>query len=171
MFTSRAEYRLLFNHGSSELRMLEYAKAFGLLPKERIQRIEEKKRSIEDAIKWMESNRRGENTWANLVRRNEADLELPEEVGRLPKAVKDEALYRIRYDGYLKREQKQVEKLNSVESIRVPADFDFLFVKGLKKECALKLNDLKPANLGQASRISGVNPADISILMIALGNS
>jgi tRNA uridine 5-carboxymethylaminomethyl modification enzyme len=168
MFTSRAEYRLLFNHGSSELRMLEYAKSFGLLSESRIAKIEEKKRTVEEAVKWMESNRQGEQTWATLVRRNEADRVLPESISELPESVLTEALYRVRYDGYLKREMKQVEKLNNVESILVPRDFDFLTVRGLKKECALKLNELKPSNLGQASRVSGVNPADISILMVAL---
>lgn len=168
MFTSRAEYRLLFNHGSSELRMLQYAKSFGLLSESRIAKIEEKKRAVEEAVKWMESNRQGEQTWATLVRRNEADRVLPESISELPESVLTEALYRVRYDGYLKREMKQVEKLNNVESILVPRDFDFLTVRGLKKECALKLNELKPSNLGQASRVSGVNPADISILMVAL---
>ena len=93
---------------------------------------------------------------------------MPESISELPESVLTEALYRVRYDGYLKREMKQVEKLNNVESILVPRDFDFLTVRGLKKECALKLNELKPSNLGQASRVSGVNPADISILMVAL---
>lgn len=171
MFTSRAEYRLLFNHSSAEMRLLEYAKALGLLPESRVERIEEKKRAIEKAVEWMESNRLGEDTWATLVRRRDDTLQLPLEVESLPDTVKAEALYRIRYDGYLKRERRQVEKLSNVESIRVPDRFDFLTVKGLKKECALKLNGLEPANLGQASRVSGVNPADISILMIALGKS
>ena len=171
MFTSRAEYRLLFNHSSAEMRLLEYAKALGLLPESRVERIEEKKRAIEKAVEWMESNRLGEDTWATLVRRRDDTLQLPLEVESLPDTVKAEALYRIRYDGYLKRERRQVEKLSNVESIRVPDGFDFLTVKGLKKECALKLNGLQPGNLGQASRVSGVNPADISILMIALGKS
>jgi tRNA uridine 5-carboxymethylaminomethyl modification enzyme len=171
MFTSRAEYRLLFNHGSAELRLLEYAKRYGLLSQSRITRIEEKKRSIERAVLWMESNRVGEQTWATLARRNDPGFELPEELSKLEEPVKDEVLYRVRYDGYLKRELRQVEKLSSVEAIKVPKGFDFLMVKGLKKECALKLNQLNPANLGQASRVSGVNPADISVLMVALGSS
>lgn len=171
MFTSRAEYRLLFNHGSAELRLLEYAKRYGLLSQSRIARIEEKKRAIDRAIQWMESNRVGEQTWATLARRNDPKFELPEELSKLEEPVKDEVLYRVRYDGYLKRELRQVEKLSSVEAIKVPKGFDFLLVRGLKKECALKLNQLNPANLGQASRVSGVNPADISVLMVALGNS
>lgn len=169
MFTSRAEYRLLFNHGSAELRMLDYAKSFGLLSDSRISRIEEKKDQIERAIGWMDSNRVGEQTWATLARRNDPGFELPGEISNLEDSVKEEALYRVRYDGYLKRELRQVEKLSRVEAIKVPRGFDFLLVKGLKKECALKLNQLNPANLGQASRVSGVNPSDISVLMVALG--
>ncbi len=169
MFTSRAEYRLLFNHGSAELRLLDYAKRYGLLAESRIARIEQKKTQIESSVAWMETHRVGEQTWATLARRNDGDRTLPQEIESLPKPVKDETLYRVRYDGYLKRELRQVEKLNSVESIKVPGDFDFLSVSGLKKECALKLNQLRPASLGQASRVSGVNPADISILMVVLG--
>jgi len=169
MFTSRAEYRLLFNHGSAELRLLDYAKRYRLLSNSRIARIEDKKNSVDLAIQWMDSNRVGEHTWATLARRNDPGFELPEELSKLEEPVKDEVLYRVRYDGYLKRELRQIEKLSSVEAIKVPKGFDFLMVKGLKKECASKLNQLNPANLGQASRVSGVNPADISVLMVALG--
>jgi len=171
MFTSRAEYRLLFNHGSAELRLLDYAKRYGLLPASRIARIEEKKKRVDEAIGWMETSRVGEQTWATLVRRNDPDRELPQEIAALDGPAREEALYRVRYDGYLKRELRQVEKLSSVEAIRVPKGFDFMAVKGLKKESALKLSELNPANLGQASRVSGVNPADISVLMVALGSS
>tara|TARA_Y100000814_G_scaffold43190_1_gene27025 strand:+ start:405 stop:2258 length:1854 start_codon:yes stop_codon:yes gene_type:complete len=171
MFTSRAEYRLLFNHGSAELRLLDYAARFGLISTERLELIKEKKERIDWAKKWMESNRRGEHSWATLVRRNEPDLSLPEELESLPKEVFDQVLYEIKYDGYLQRELRQIEKLSNVESVRVPAQFDFLTVKGLKKESAIKLNELRPVNLGQASRVSGVNPTDISILLVALLDS
>ena len=171
MFTSRAEYRLLFNHGSAELRLLDYAARFGLVSTERLELIKAKKEGVGRAKKWMESNRRGEQSWATLVRRNEPDLSLPKELESLPKEVFDQALYEIKYDGYLQRELRQIEKLSNVESVRVPAQFDFLTVKGLKKESALKLNELRPVNLGQASRVSGVNPTDISILMVALSDS
>ncbi|MEM9157710.1 MAG: tRNA uridine-5-carboxymethylaminomethyl(34) synthesis enzyme MnmG [Verrucomicrobiota bacterium] len=169
MFTSRAEHRLLFNHGSAELRMLEYSKKHGLLTEGRIAKIESKKADIEQWQLWMENNRKGEITWANLAQRNDDKRELPEEVSSLPTPVRDEVLYRIKYDGYLKRERRQVEKMSEVERFRLPNDFDYLSIKGLRKESALKLNDVKPANLGQAGRISGVNPADISILMVAFG--
>ena len=166
MFTSRAEYRLLFNHGSGELRLLDYAARFGLVSTERLELIKAKKEGVGRAKKWMESNRHGEQSWATLVRRNEPDLSLPKELENLPKEVADQALYEIKYDGYLQRERRQIEKLSNVESVRVPAQLDFLTVKGLKKESALKLNELRPVNLGQASRVSGVNPTDISILCL-----
>ena len=168
MFTSRAEYRLLFNHGSAELRLLDYAARFGLVSPRRIELMRQKKASVEKAKKWMEANRNGEQSWATLVRRNETALTLPQEVGSLPREVLDQTLYEIKYDGYLQRELRQIEKLSNVESVRIPDNFEFLTVKGLKRESALKLNELRPANLGQASRVSGVNPTDISILLVAL---
>jgi tRNA uridine 5-carboxymethylaminomethyl modification enzyme len=90
----------------------------------------------------------------------------PAEFERLGAPIRDEVLYRVSYQGYLARESRQVEKLSKIGKISVPADLDFLSIRGLRKESALKLQEFKPYNLGQASRISGVNPADISILMI-----
>lgn len=166
MFTSRAEYRLLFNHGSSDLRMLNYAKRYGLISHERIARTERKRDEIDRCIGWLDKNRVGQNSWANIVRQGSADL--PNEVLDLEPAIRNEAIYRVKYDGYLKREMRQIEKLKSVERIKLPSNFDYLAVKGLRKESAVKLTEVRPANLGQASRISGVNPADVSILMVAL---
>ena len=168
MFTSRAEYRLLFNHGSAELRMLDYAKTHGLLSSDRLSRIEAKKVEIEKWVGWLETNRQGEKTWATLIQRESGRGALPEELASVSKEVREEVVYRVKYDGYLKRERRQVEKLNDVERIKVPVDFDYTAVKGLRNESVQKLKEMRPANLGQASRISGVNPADISILMVAL---
>jgi NAD/FAD-utilizing enzyme apparently involved in cell division len=75
-------------------------------------------------------------------------------------------LYRVAYQGYFAREQRDVEKLSQIDNIRMPATIDYLTVHGLRRESALKLTEIKPMTLGQASRISGVNPSDISILMI-----
>ena len=77
-------------------------------------------------------------------------------------------MYRVVYHGYLTREKRQIEKLGQVEKIRIPANLDFLTVRGLRRESALKLAEFKPYTLGQASRISGVNPTDISILMVLI---
>jgi len=84
------------------------------------------------------------------------------------KEVREEVLYRVIYRGYLEREHRQVGKLKDVEKIRIPATIDYLTTPGLRRESALKLHQLRPQNLGQASRISGVNPSDISILMVRI---
>jgi tRNA uridine 5-carboxymethylaminomethyl modification enzyme len=83
-------------------------------------------------------------------------------------AVREEVLYRVGYRGYLARELRQVEKMSHIEKIRIPIGIDYLSVRGLRRESALKLAELKPMTLGQAGRISGVNPSDISILMVML---
>jgi tRNA uridine 5-carboxymethylaminomethyl modification enzyme len=85
-----------------------------------------------------------------------------------PEPVREEVLYRIRYRGYLEREIIQIEKLSKIEQIRIPSDIDYPAISGLRRESALKLHQMRPSTLGQASRISGVNPADISILMVLI---
>jgi tRNA uridine 5-carboxymethylaminomethyl modification enzyme len=93
---------------------------------------------------------------------------MPGELRKEPAAVQNEALYRVSYAGYLQREQRQIEKMSGIEKIRIPGAFDFLSIRGLRRESALKLAEFKPYTLGQASRISGVNPADISVLMVMI---
>jgi tRNA uridine 5-carboxymethylaminomethyl modification enzyme len=92
--------------------------------------------------------------------------DLPVEFLALPSAFQDEVLYRVSYAGYLSREERQIAKLARVERVRLPPDLDYGSVRGLRRESALKLNQIRPHTLGQASRISGVNPADVSILLI-----
>ena len=82
--------------------------------------------------------------------------------------IREEVLYRITYRGYLERELRQIEKLRGVERILIPADIDYLAIPGLRRESALKLDKIRPYTVGQAGRISGVNPADSSILMILI---
>lgn len=168
MFTSRAEHRLLFNHGSAELRLLRHAKAHNLLSANRIRNIEAKQSRIHHWINYLESNRTWLGTWADAVRRDRVGAVLPSDFLTEPAPIRDEVIYRVSYQGYLAREQRQIEKLSHIEKIRLPADLDYLSIRGLRRESALKLAEFKPMTLGQASRISGVNPADISILMIVV---
>ncbi len=174
MFTSRAEYRLLFNHGSAELRLAHHARAHGLISDSRLGRIDAKRAAREAWVGRFERERPGgalgAGTWGDVIRRattgGGAWPELPTEFLALPPALQEEVLYRISYAGYLSREERQIAKLSRVEKIKLPADLDYGVVRGLRRESALKLNQIRPYTLGQASRISGVNPADISILMI-----
>jgi tRNA uridine 5-carboxymethylaminomethyl modification enzyme len=168
MFTSRAEYRLLFNHGSAELRLAHHARGYGLLPADRLSRIEEKRRRIEGWVGRLESERTPVGTYGEILRRDATTAALPVELQRESPGIRDEVIYRVRYQGYLARERRQIEKLAGIENIKIPLTVDFEQVRGLRKESSLKLKQIRPVTLGQASRISGVNPADISVLMVWL---
>ncbi len=168
MFTSRAEHRLLFNHGSAELRLLDQLKTHKLLSEKRLGNIITKKTHIEYWENYLENTKSAEGSWAEAMRRDKALAAAPAEFLAESKEVRDEVLYRVIYRGYLVRELRQVEKLKDVEKIRIPPAFDYLATPGLRRESALKLEQFRPEDLGQASRISGVNPADISILMVRI---
>jgi len=166
MFTSRAEHRLLFNHGSAELRMIEHSRNHKLLSNNRIRKIDAKVASINHWRDKLETQRHAGKSWGDHIRRDMKMEGLPEEFQKLTPEIRAEVHYRVRYQGYLEREQRQIEKLDNVEKINIPTGLDFMAINGLRKESALKLTEFKPYTLGQASRISGVNPADISVLMV-----
>lgn len=168
MFTSRAEHRLLFNHGSAELRLFDHSKTHNLLTKNRLERIFLKRKKIEHWVNILESSRTGGTTWGEHIRRDGIASMIPNDFACEPKAIRDEVLYRVRYQGYLVREARHIGKLQQIEKINIPQWVNFLTINGLRRESALKLAEIKPYTLGQASRISGVNPADISILMVLI---
>lgn len=168
MFTSRAEHRLLFNHGSSELRLLEYSKLHKLISDNRLCNISKK---LDRVIYWqnyLENTRSSRGLWAETIRRDKEVALLPTDLAAESPEIREEVLYRVIYSGYLERELRQIEKLKHVEKIRIPVEMDYAAIPGMRRESALKLAQFRPQNLGQASRISGVNPADISILMIQI---
>jgi len=168
MFTSRAEHRLLFNQGSSELRYVELVRDLGLVAPDRLRRMEEKKRLTEKWTEKFERETRSGGTWGDWIRRGGEEPQLPEAFKGLSKGVREEVLYRVRYKGYLEREWRTIAKLSQTDAIKIPREFDYSRVKGLRAESSQKLSEVRPATLGQAGRISGVNPTDITILMIAL---
>jgi tRNA uridine 5-carboxymethylaminomethyl modification enzyme len=168
MFTSRAEYRLLFNHGSAELRLFHHGLALKLLSDNRLKRIVAKNFQINELVSTLETGRSGSITWANHLRCGEPTTVLPAEFLSAPEPVRQEVLYRVKYRGYLERELRQIDKLREIERIRIPEYIDYMSLSGLRRESALKLEQIRPYTLGQASRISGVNPADISILMVLI---
>ncbi len=168
MFTSRAEYRLLFNHGSAELRLLEHASDYKLLSQSRLIRINGKRSRISHWENHFEQSRTSGGIWADLIRRDPTTRALPAEFLAESKEIQAETLYRITYRGYLTRELRQIEKMKEIEKVRLPDSLDYLAISGLRRESALKLQQVRPYTLGQASRISGVNPADISILMVLI---
>ena len=168
MFTSRAEYRLLLNHHSAELRLLPHVERCGLVSDARLQRMQEKADAVGTWVDTLNREKAKGGTWGDYLRRSEDPEGLPESFKALSQGVRDEVVYRVKYRGYLERELKTIEKLKHVDHVKIPSDFDYRSIKGMRAESIQKLESIQPATLGQASRISGINPADISILLVML---
>ena len=168
MFTSRAEYRLLFNHGSAELRLLPQIESFGLVPSHRLSRIKEKSSRVQHWIEYLEKLAISGGLAGDVIRKNwdSTPADLPPSFLAESKEVQAEAMYRVKYRGYLERETRNARKLHDLEAFKVPAGFNFQNAHGLRIEARQKLHAIQPQTLGQASRVSGVTPADISLLMV-----
>jgi tRNA uridine 5-carboxymethylaminomethyl modification enzyme len=173
MFTSRAEYRLLLNAGSAECRLYEHTKTLGAVSPYRLEAMGKKVQAIQDLQSHIESARYQDGTIGDFIRRNpqapnDAIPGLPDIWSTLSLATQSEVLYRARYKGYLDRDLRQIDRFSQLENIKLPAHLDYGTIKGLRIESQQKLNAIQPRTMGQASRISGVNPSDISVLMIFL---
>lgn len=168
MFSSRAEHRLLFNHPSAEIRLLEHSSKLQLVDKERLGRIKVKAAKVAEWTQRLEDERRAGESYALHLRRSHSQDDFPLELKAESKEVRAEVHYRVVFKGYLERERKQIEKMKHIDHIRIPDDFIYANVKGLRSESMQKLIEILPRTLGQANRISGVNPVDISILMVHL---
>ncbi|WOO42266.1 tRNA uridine-5-carboxymethylaminomethyl modification enzyme MnmG/GidA [Rubellicoccus peritrichatus] len=170
MFTSRAEHRLLFNHASAEIRLYEHIKRLGLVPDDRMGRIDQKVKVVERWERDLEIRTTSGGTYGDVIRRSDSmdGIKLPDELDGASNAALKELFYRVKYRGYRDREMRHLDKMRHLEKIKLSRDLDYSSLSGLRIESAAKLNEIKPENLAQASRISGVNPTDISLLMIAL---
>ncbi len=169
MFTSRAEHRLLLNHGSADLRCFELAKSLQLIDNERFEKIRHKAETVDHWVSMAEKLNVKGGILGEVMRKHPEVIpeDLPNGFRSLEAPALEEALYRIRFKGYLDRERRQAAKLLDLDQWLIPQDWDF-DIKGLRTEARLKLQEIGPVNLGLASRISGVNPSDISLLMVAL---
>ena len=191
MMTSRAEYRLLLRQDNADLRLTKIGHDVGLISDERYERFLNKKQAIENEIKRLKEtivkptekvNRFLEkhgttplqtgSKMSELLKRTELtynDLEeIDEERPELELAVKEEVEIQVKYEGYIKMEEEQVEKFEKMENKKLSEDINYEDIKGLRIEARQKLNKVKPTSIGQASRISGVSPADINVLLIYL---
>ena len=168
MFSSRAEHRLLFNHPSAEIRLLDQINKLQLVDSQRLVRIKAKASKVAEWTQRLEVERKAGESHALHLRRSHSQEDFPDDLKAESKEVRDEVYYQVVFKGYLEREKKQIEKMKHIDHICIPEDFIYANVKGLRSESAQKLVEIMPRTLGQANRISGVNPADISILMVHL---
>lgn len=191
MMTSRAEYRLLLRQDNADLRLTKIGYRVGLISKERYDWVSEKERLIEEEIERVKCTRIGANekvqnllqqfdsiplhtgvSLADLIRRPELNYDclapIDSERPDLPAEVREQVNINIKYEGYIVRQKKQVEHFKKLEKKKIPDDIDYDEVNSLRLEARQKLKALRPVSIGQASRISGVSPADISVLLVYL---
>lgn len=198
MFTSRAEYRILLRQDNADLRLTPRLHALGLASDERMERVNKKRDYTESAIKYFKKTSvdpaivndkleelgtqplKQKVKMINVITRPQVKLtnmlEMSEELqavyaeyGDLEGEVKEQSEVQMKYDGYIAKEQEMADKLSRLEELSLRPDIDYMQLKSLSSEAREKLSDLKPETIGQASRISGVSPADISVLMVYLG--
>jgi tRNA uridine 5-carboxymethylaminomethyl modification enzyme len=192
LLTSRAEYRLLLRHDNADLRLTDIGYEIGLISEERYARFCKKREMIEqEKERILHTRVRPDNAQVQAVLREAGSPELTEvlELAQLlrrpeityehihkmapapvqiPADVAEQVEIQIKYDGYIRKSLQQVERMKKVEERKIPADIDYHKISGMSKEAREKMDKIRPLNIGQASRISGVNPADISVLMVYL---
>ena len=189
MMTSRAEYRLLLRQDNADLRLRKKGYEAGLVDEETYQKLLQKEKLIEEEVKRVEHTNLGASkevqtllekykstplksgtTLAELLRRPEITYEalapIDENRPQLPWDVKEQVEINIKYDGYIRRQLKQVEQFKKLEAKKIPENLDYEKVGSLRMEARQKLEEYRPVSIGQASRISGVSPADISVLLV-----
>ncbi len=191
MMTSRAEYRLLLRQDNADLRLTKIGYEVGLIDEERYQNLLRKEKMIEEEIERVEHTNIGTSetvqkvlesfgstplnsgtTLAELIRRPELSYEkladIDENRPELPYDVEEQVNINIKYDGYIRRQMRQVEQFKKLENKKIPEDINYDEIQSLRIEAKQKLNAIRPASIGQASRISGVSPADVSVLLVYL---
>jgi len=174
MFTSRAEYRLVLRHDNADRRLMKYGYRYGLINKKQFNELLEKEKNVSETTEYLEYSKRGEDSLLKLLKRPSMCfkdlLEIDNDLRKrnVSFLVQEQVEIEAKYEGYINRQKQQIEKFKKMEKLSLPPHFHYDSIPGLRKEAQQKLDRFRPVSLGQASRISGVSPADISILMVYL---
>ena len=191
MFTSRAEYRLLLREDNADLRLMDIGHEYGLIDDDTLKDVQERKKQIRDEIKRIKSTviKPGKETNDYLIRHNtaplnsgtyldqllkraELDYNMVDALAKSPDGIGSKAARQveteIKYEGYIHRQIREVEKFKNMEQMRIPDNFDYNKVHGLSNELKEKLSAVMPSSIGQASRIDGITPAGLSVIMVAI---
>jgi tRNA uridine 5-carboxymethylaminomethyl modification enzyme len=172
MFTSRAEYRLLLRHDNADRRLTPLGRELGLVDDHRWQRLQAKIRTIQDVNQWLDMHRADGHSLTQLLKRPDTSWEtiaarLPE-LATVSSEIADQVTFDIKYAGYVFRQQQQIDRQQRLAEKRIPAGFDYNRIVHLRAEARQQLSRIQPVSLAQASRISGITPADIALLMANL---
>lgn len=174
MFTSRAEYRLLLRHDNADRRLMKYGYRYGLVSEQHWHKLTEKEYAIAEILSYINEKKIGPDTLAKILSRPDRTLDYLLTMDtvlsqkQISREIKEQIEIEVKYRGYVQRQQIQIEKFKKMEDYKIPPWIDYCNISELGKEARQKLSAIRPVSLGQASRISGVSPADISILMIYL---
>jgi tRNA uridine 5-carboxymethylaminomethyl modification enzyme len=167
MFTSRAEYRLLLRQDNADLRLSQIGSDIGLLPMRNTEKFLVKKSAIESEIKRLHKTYYIKDSLAKILSRPETSYrDLPNRQENLSEEVIQQIEIAIKYAGYVERQEIEVDRMKHLEDKNIPGNFDYATVPSLRLEARQKLTKIRPHTIGQAGRISGVSPADISILLV-----
>ena len=167
MFTSRAEYRLLLRQDNADLRLCEISKQTGLLSNRQYEIFSRKKAQYENELERVKKTRQGTHSLEQLLKRNDfSHKDLPQPNTPLSSEVAEQVEINIKYAGYIERQEIEVEQFKKMEGRSIPEWIDYDQIPGLRTESRLKLKEIQPATIGLASRISGINPTDVSLLMV-----
>jgi tRNA uridine 5-carboxymethylaminomethyl modification enzyme len=167
MFTSRAEYRLLLRQDNADMRLSQIGYEIGLLPQRNYEKFLVKQKAIQSELVRLDTIRIGTTTLTQLLKRPENSyFSLPGAIQDLPVGAAEQVEIAVKYAGYIERQEQEISKFKSMEDKQIPDWLDYDSVPSLRKEARMKLSQIRPRTVGQASRISGVSPADVSIVMV-----